>query len=146
MKLPFKRKRLDPYQKGARLRKIIRIMITILTILLVDLSISYLNSVIVNLGTSNVLPKYTVTLLGIVVVVGLFMLLVEYLNDISEWILKFFVDIGRSMMGRKTGLYLTFIILLLLIYSGYYWVWFKGNLWVDIWNSAVKTARPILPV
>lgn len=138
------KKSIDPYQKAARFKKTVRSMVMILSILSVDLLISFLNSTIIGLGNSKVMDKLTITAVGMVVVIGLFLLLVEYLNNFSEYVMKYFVDVGRNLMGRKRGLYITFAFLLFLIYCGYYYLWFRGNFPAELLTEFTTYLKTII--
>lgn len=125
----------DPYQKAARFKKVVRVIITILSILCADLLISFTNSKIIQLGNNGTLNKLLVTAMGMGMVLLLFFLLIEYLNDLAEFFMKFFVEVGRNVMGRKRGLLVMFVVLLFILCSGYYFIWFNRNLPMELWYS-----------
>ena len=138
------KKTIDPYQKAARFKKTVRIMVMILSILTVDLMISYLNSTIIGLGNSRVMSKLSITLIGMGVVIALFFVLVEYLNSLSEYIMKFFVDVGRNLLGRKRGLFVTFALLFFLIFCGYYYLWFNRNFPAELYSEISSFFKSII--
>lgn len=125
----------DPYQKAARFKKVVRVIITILSILCADLLISFTNSKIIQLGNNGTLNKLLVTAMGMGMVLLLFFLLIEYLNDLAEFFMKFFVEVGRNVMGRKRGLLVMFVVLLFILCSSYYFIWFNRNLPMELWYS-----------
>jgi hypothetical protein len=125
-----------PQQKAANARKRVKWIITIISILLIDLCVAILNLKVLSFaGTHN---PMLVTLIAMIVIMLLFIILVEYVNTASEWVIKHFFDLTQNLMGRSWGIYFVFLILLVVIYAMYYNIWFNKNLFVDVWKLLMR--------
>ena len=110
--------------------RIIFFILTCLAILTADLTITMINKYI--LSYKGEIDKHYVTLMGIAVVLVIFYIFVSNINRVSTFVINKFVHITRVYLGRVIGLYIAIMTISLLLYSGYYWVWFDKNIFHEI--------------
>jgi hypothetical protein len=111
-------------------QKLIFFILTVSAILTADLSITLLNKYIMT--HKNRVDPHIMTLIGMGVVFILLYILVSNINRISDWTVRTFVNIGRAYLGRSIGLYISIVLLLVILYAGYYWAWFDKYLHQEI--------------
>jgi len=75
------------------------------------------------------------TAIGMVVVVIVFYPLFEYLNLFTEKITTQLLKKGKNIFGRTIGIYISFIIMLALLYYIYAHIWFDVDLIKQLFNS-----------
>lgn len=75
------------------------------------------------------------TAFGMVVIVLIFYPLFEYLNKFTETVTTRFLKKGKNVFGRSLGIYISFLILLSILYYMYARVWFHLDVIKIIYNS-----------
>lgn len=116
--------------------RIIFYVFTFLTILIADLTIAVINKYI--LSYNGTVGRHYITLIGMTAVLIILYVFVTNINKISEKFVDKFVHVTRVYLGRQIGLYISVSILFLFIYAGYYWTWFNGNFFYEIWESILS--------
>ena len=89
---------------------------------------------------------FKLAFIGMGVVLALFYILISNIEKISDWGVRTFVKIGRRYFGRSLGLYAILVLLVFLIFTGYYWAWFDRLFPAEIWDWTKSLVRKIIPV
>lgn len=106
----------------------------ILCILSVDLVISIINAKVLSLSSGH--HRMIATLIGMSVVLILFLFLFSVIDKLTKLVLKFTVHMGNLIGFRKTAIFVIISGLLILIFSGYHFIWF--GTWPDFKNIPIK--------
>lgn len=117
---------LTPQEKSARTRKRARIMITLLTILVLDFILSSINYALEALQGS--FSPYLLTAVGMLLVILIFypaMFVAANIHSLTDKVIGSTMKFGAHMWGRRQGYVVIFISLVFLLYCGFYWAWFK---------------------
>jgi hypothetical protein len=101
-------------------------ILTCLAILVADMTIALINKYI--LSYKGTVGKHYITLIGMAAVLVIFYIFVKNINRISEIFVNKFVQLTRVFLGREIGLYISAVAIFLIIFAGYYWIWFDRNL------------------
>lgn len=118
-------------------RKIFNFLVLVVTILLINLLTNFIADYLIMKykGQTSYL-KFTAIGMGAIVLV--FYPAFEYLNGIVEKITTRFLKKGNNLFGRILGVYITFFVLLFILYCIYARIWFDVNVVKVIFNSIVK--------
>ncbi len=112
--------------------RIIFYVLTCLAILVADLTIAFINKYVISY--KGKIDKHLITLIGMAVVLIVFYILISNINKFSEYFVNRFVHITRVYLGRVIGLYIAVLIILFLLFTGYYWVWFDTSFYREIYD------------
>ena len=106
--------------------KVIRVAFRILALLVIDLIVQVVNLQII--GLQKYISPAFVTLLGMLLVVLLFYFLLSYIEQMTNAVLKYVVELGKTFKYRKTAVMLVILLLYFCSFFVYYRVWF--NKWI----------------
>lgn len=106
--------------------RVIRVAFRILALLVIDLVVQIVNLQII--GLQKYISTAFVTLLGMLLVVVLFYFLLEYIEQMTNAVLKYVVELGKTFKYRKTAVILVILLLYCCSFFVYYRIWF--NKWV----------------
>ena len=106
--------------------KVIRVAFRILALLVIDLVVQAVNLQIIDLQ-KYISPAF-VTLLGMLLVVLMFYFLLSYIEQMTNAVLKYVVELGKTFKYRKTAVLLVILLLYCCSFFVYYRIWF--NKWV----------------
>lgn len=120
--------------------KLIRVLFRVLALLTIDLIVQIVNIQIMNLQ-KFIAPVY-VTLLGMLLVVLLFYFLMEYIEQMTNALLKYVVELGKTFRYRKTAVLAIILSLQFLAFFAYYRLWFGK--WIAFSDLSKLFAAPIL--
>jgi hypothetical protein len=130
-------------KKMLKLRfRIIFYVFTFITILFADLTIALINKYI--LSYNGTVGKHYITVIGMTTVLIIFYLFVTTINKLSEKCVNKFVHVTRIYPGRQIVLYISVLILFILMYAGYYWTWFDGNFFNEIWGLILSIPTRVM--
>lgn len=117
-------------------RKIFNFFVFSVTILLVNLLTTFVADCFMKYkGQTNNL-KFTA--IGMCIIVLVFYPAFEYLNGIVEKITSRFLKKGNNLFGRILGVYITFFIILFILYCIYAHIWFDVNVVKEVFGSLTK--------
>ena len=106
--------------------RVIRVAFRILALLVIDLIVQIVNLQII--GLQKYISPAFVTLMGMLLVVLLFYFLLAYIEEMTNAVLKYVVELGKTFKYRKTAVMLVILILYCCSFFVYYRIWF--NKWV----------------
>lgn len=106
--------------------RVIRVSFRILVLLVIDLAVQILNLQV--MGLQKYLAPALVTLIGMVLVVALFYFLISYIESMTNIVLKYVIELGKTFKYRKTAVMLIILMLYCCAFFVYYRVWF--NKWI----------------
>jgi len=112
-------------------RKILKIMVMLISLLTANLITTYIDEFF--LSYKREFSRAIFTLIGMAVVVAIYYPL---FTKIDVWSGKFsekFLRAGKSISGKKTGIYIAFLLAIALLFYLYGRMWFKTNLFSDIY-------------
>ncbi len=116
---PFGR---SPQQKAATTRKWVKVEVTVLFILIVELCLY-----VIEWGMNQVRGKlnpYLHVLILMVSLVLLFYFAIEHIERATNWLIQKTTDAGTERFGRRMGVSLVFIGTLILLYAAFYFLTF----------------------
>lgn len=102
--------------------KLIRLLFRVLALLVIDLIVQIVNLQIMNLQRF-IAPAY-VTLLGMLLVIVLFYSLITYIERMTNAVLKYVIELGKTFRYRKTVVLLLILLLHCCTFFAYYRLWF----------------------
>lgn len=105
--------------------KFIRVAFKVLALLVIDLVVQVVNLQIMDL--QKYMAQALVTLLGMTLVVLLFYFLMTYIEGMTNSVLKYVVELGKTIKYRKTAV----IAIILTLYCCAFFVYFR--LWFNKW-------------
>lgn len=107
-------------------RKIFNFLVLIVTILFINLLSNFISDYFITKykGHTSYL-KFTA--IGMCVIVIIFYPAFEYLNGIVEKFTTRFLKKGNNLFGRTIGVYISFFVLLFILYCFYARIWFDVN-------------------
>lgn len=120
--------------------RLIRLLFRVLALLTIDLVVQVVNIQIMNLQ-KYVAPAY-VTLLGMLLVVLLFYFLMEYIEQWTNALLKYVVELGKTFRYRKTAVIAIILTLQFCSFFAYYRLWFGK--WIGFSDLSKVFSAPIL--
>jgi hypothetical protein len=106
--------------------RFIRVSFRILVLLVIDLAVQTLNLQVI--GLQKYLAPALVTLIGMVLVVALFYFLISYIEQMTNAVLKYVIELGKTFKYRKTAVMLIILLLYFCAFFVYYRLWF--NKWI----------------
>ncbi len=106
--------------------RLIRVSFRVLALLVIDIVVQIVNIQI--MGLDKYLAPAIVTLLGMSLVVALFYFLISFIEDWTNAVLKYVVELGKTFKYRKTAVMAIIITLYFLSFFAYYRLWF--NKWI----------------
>ena len=86
---------------------------------------------------ANESSRYAITFIGMASVAFIFYVLLANFGRMSKFVVEKIVHTGKNYIGRRTGFYISVSILYVLMFTGYYYIWFNRNFFVDIWYDLV---------
>jgi hypothetical protein len=104
----------------------IRVSFKMLAVLVIDAIVQVVNIQIMDL--QKYINPALVTLLGMALVVALFFSLMSYIEEITNFVLKYVIELGKTFKYRKTAVMLIILLLFFCAFFVYYRLWF--NKWV----------------
>jgi len=120
--------------------RLIRVLFRVLALLTIDLIVQVVNIQVMNLQ-KFIAPVY-VTLLGMLLVVLLFYFLMEYIEQWTNLVLKYVVELGKTFRYRKTAVLAIILTLQFLAFFAYYRLWFGK--WIGFSDLCRLFAAPVL--
>lgn len=114
-------------------RRIFNFLVFCITILIVNLISTFITDYLMKFKNHTEYLKFTA--IGMVVVVLIFYPLFEYLNLFTEKITTQLLKKGKNIFGRTIGIYISFLIMIALLYYIYAHVWFDVDLVKQFINS-----------
>jgi hypothetical protein len=106
--------------------RVIRTGFRVLALLTIDLIVQIVNLRVMDL--QRYLAPPIVTIIGMVSVVVLFYFLLEYIEQMTNAVLKYVVELGKTFRYRKTAVMLIIILLFFCAFFLYHGLWF--NKWI----------------
>lgn len=106
--------------------RVIRVSFRVLALLVIDLVVQIVNIQI--MGLDKHLAPVIVTLLGMLLVVALFYFLISYIEEWTNAVLKYVVELGKTFKYRKTAVMAIIMLLYCASFFAYYRLWF--NKWI----------------
>ena len=110
--------------------RFINFALTSIIILAADLTIAFANKSIMKY--SGLKDKRVIVIAGMALVLAIFYIALKWINRVSEWFTEKFVHVVRLYLGRSMGLFISVVLLLFVLFAGYYYVWFNGNIFSEI--------------
>ncbi|MBX3720413.1 MAG: hypothetical protein KF713_01115 [Turneriella sp.] len=107
--------------------RVIRVSFRVLVLLVIDLAVQLLNLQV--MGLQKYIAPVLVTLIGMVLVVALFYFLISYIEAMTNAVLKYVIELGKTFKYRKTAVMLIIVLLYFGAFFVYYRVWF--NKWIS---------------
>lgn len=107
--------------------RVIRVSFRVLVLLVIDLAVQLLNLQV--MGLQKYIAPVLVTLIGMVLVVALFYFLISYIEAMTNAVLKYVIELGKTFKYRKTAVMLIIVLLYFVAFFVYYRVWF--NKWIS---------------
>jgi hypothetical protein len=132
---PSKTKKNNPgnsARKGAKTRKQIRFFVAIISILFLNLTLNVVNRAIKSQREN--IDAYLLTAIGMIIVVLVFFPAIAmkyYVNLVTEWIWKHTINISTLVLQKKPAIFIVFLLILFILYSGFFWVWFDQFLFSE---------------
>lgn len=120
--------------------RVIRVSFRMLVLLVIDLAVQLINLQII--GLQKYLAPVIVTTLGMILVIALFYFLISYIEQMTNVVLKYVIELGKTFKYRKTAVMLILILLYLAAFSVYYKLWF--NKWVGITDIPKLFSGPLI--
>lgn len=102
--------------------KVIRVLFRVLALLVIDLIVQIVNLEVMSLQ-KFIAPGY-VTILGMLLVVALFYFLISYIERMTNAVLKYVIELGKTFRYRKTAVLLIILLLHCCAFFAYYRLWF----------------------
>ncbi|RPH33550.1 MAG: hypothetical protein EHM93_04510 [Bacteroidales bacterium] len=106
-------------------RKIFNFFVLAITILLVNLLTTFIADYLMKYRGQTDFLKFTAIGMGVIVLV--FYPAFEYMNGIVEKFTTKFLKKGNNLFGRTIGIYITFLVMLFILYCVYAHIWFNVN-------------------
>lgn len=106
--------------------RLIRVLFRILALLVIDLIVQVVNLQVI--GLQKYMAQALVTLIGMALVVTLFYFLLEYIESMTNAVLKYVVELGKTFKYRKTAVLAIILFLYCCAFIVYFRLWF--NKWV----------------
>jgi len=119
------KKNADRARKAANTRKQIRVYVSIISILVLNLSLNVVNKFIKT--QEGNLSAYWLTIIGMVLVLLVFypaIAMKYYVNVVTGWVWKHTINLSTMVLQKRPAIITVFIISLLLLYFGFYYIWF----------------------
>lgn len=107
--------------------RVIRVSFRVLVLLVIDLAVQLLNLQV--MGLQKYIAPVIVTLIGMILVVALFYFLISYIEAMTNAVLKYVIELGKTFKYRKTAVMLIIVLLYFGAFFVYYRVWF--NKWIS---------------
>lgn len=126
--------------KLSRPVKTIRVLFRVLALLVIDLIVQIVNLQIMALQ-KYISPAF-VTLLGMLLVVVLFYFLLEYIEEMTNAVLKYVVELGKTFRYRKTAVLAIILLLQFCAFFAYYRLWFGK--WIGFTDLPKIFSSPFL--
>ncbi|HMV35450.1 MAG TPA: hypothetical protein PKM44_08185 [Turneriella sp.] len=120
--------------------RVIRVLFKVLALLTIDLVVQIVNIQIMDLQ-KYIAPVY-VTLLGMLLVVLLFYFLMAYIEQWTNALLKYVVELGKTFRYRKTAVMAIILTLMFCAFFAYYRLWFGK--WIGFSDLPKVFSAPIL--
>ncbi len=120
--------------------RVIRVAFRILALLVIDLIVQVVNLQII--GLQKYISPAFVTLMGMLLVVVLFYFLLSYIEQMTNAVLKYVVELGKTFKYRKTAVMLVILLLYFCSFFVYYRLWF--NKWVSFGDLPALFTSKIL--
>lgn len=102
--------------------RVIRVSFRVLALLVIDLVVQIVNIQI--MGLDKYLAPVIVTMLGMLLVVALFYFLISYIEEATNAVLKYVVELGKTFKYRKTAVMAIITMLYFACFFAYYRLWF----------------------
>ncbi len=106
--------------------RVIRVSFRMLVLLVIDLAVQVLNLQVISL--QKYIAPVLVTMIGMVLVVALFYFLISYIENMTNAVLKYVIELGKTFKYRKTAVMLIIALLYVCAFFVYYRLWF--NKWI----------------
>jgi hypothetical protein len=107
--------------------KFIRVSFRMLVLLVIDLAVQVLNLQVI--GLQKYVAPVIVTMIGMILVVALFYFLISYIEHMTNGVLKYVIELGKTFKYRKTAVILIIFLLYICAFFVYYRLWF--NKWIS---------------
>lgn len=120
--------------------KLIRVLFRVLALLAIDLIVQVVNLQIMNLH--KYIAAVYVTLLGMLLVVLLFYFLMAYIEQWTNTLLKYVIELGKTFRYRKTAVLAIILTLQILAFFAYYRLWFGK--WIGFADLPRVFSAPML--
>lgn len=118
-------------------RRLFKVFTFVLAILSVNLLSNYIDTYLT--GYRSHYNPVQFTLIGMAVILLIFYPLFAYLDKLVESVAEDFLRIGKSMIGRKTGLIFAFLAAFYGLFYLYSVMWFgesiKPNIHQQVWGA-----------
>lgn len=105
------------------MKRLIRVLFKILTILYIDLLVTLLVDNIIDLTGSGI-SRAAGTIVGMAVVILLFYFLLSYIDRFTKKVLKVTVEAGKKLVWQKTGVLIMIFVMYFIAYILFYYAWF----------------------
>jgi len=106
--------------------RLIRLGFRMLALLTIDLIVQVVNIQVI--GLQKYINPAFVTLIGMMLVIVLFYFLLTYIEGMTNAVLKYVIELGKTFKYRKTAVMLIIIFLFACEFIVFYRLWF--NKWV----------------
>jgi len=116
-------------EKSTLVVKLIRVTFKMLSFLVIDLIVQIINLQII--GLQQHLTPAVVTLIGMALVVLLFYFLMSYIEDMTTFLLKHVVELGKTIKFKKTAVLVIIFCLYVVAFVVYYKLWFHKWLHIE---------------
>lgn len=120
--------------------RVIRVSFRMLVLLVIDLAVQLINLQVI--GLQKYLAPVIVTALGMILVIALFYFLISYIEQMTNVVLKYVIELGKTFKYRKTAVMLIIVLLYLAAFSVYYKLWF--NKWVGFSDIPKLFSGPMI--
>lgn len=105
------------------MKKLIRFLFKVLTILVVDLVVAVISSRVILID--KFLPREAVVLAGMLIVLLLFYFLVAYIEKAANAVLKLTISLGKVVPWKTSAVLLILLLLDFIVFLLYYLMWFE---------------------
>jgi len=126
-------------KRGAKTRKQIKFFVSILSILVLNLSLNIVNKLIK--WQTGTIDAYWLTAIGMVIVLMVFFPAIAmkyYVNIVTEWIWKLTIHLSSRILQKRPAIFVVFFITLFILYVGFYWVWFDKFIFEESFTKMIK--------
>jgi exosortase/archaeosortase len=111
-----------PQQKAAVTRKWVKIEITVLFVLLVEFCLQAVETIL-NQFRGKLNPHLHVLVL-MISIVALFYFAIGRIEGATNWLIEKTTAFGSEIFGRRTGVTLVVLLMLIILYIGFYFLIF----------------------
>lgn len=116
--------------------KIFKFMVLLISILTANLLTTVIDNYVLEYKSSY--NPYIFTWIGMLVVVAIYYPLFTRIDKLSSQFSEKFIKVGKKITGKKTGVLVSFIIGIIILYYFYGKLWFDTNVLFSMFSEAIR--------